>query len=173
MMMTEDTRVASWQTFGVWVGCLECYTSGQLAGQWIEAEHATDWDCPRHPGGERQIFDVDGFPLDECSPHTAAEWGRVAGAVVDEGLPLDAFAAYVSYMGRFAGPDVLLNSFADAYVGELSGTFEDFAYNLGHELLLCQCEQSRSGCYFDAAKFAEELLWGDYFVENDYIFLNL
>ena len=68
-----------------WVGCLQCYNSGDLVGEWFDASEAADvtldvlhLEHPLQEGCEELwCFDVDGIPVnEEMSPLEAANWGN-------------------------------------------------------------------------------------------------
>lgn len=70
-------------TLRAWVGCLHCYNSGRLVGEWfdaVDADGVTLADVHRSAGGSRDgceelwCIDHENLPVrGEMSPHEAAE----------------------------------------------------------------------------------------------------
>lgn len=75
-----------------WVGCLACYNSGELRGEWVDALEAEDWACPIAQHQETWIMDTDGFgSVDEMSPAAVvelAEWIESAQSGTLDGVPV-------------------------------------------------------------------------------------
>lgn len=127
----------------IWVGCLSCYTGGDLVGHWFDAldgdeitigqVHAGHVVEEWSPHEELWVLDHDGFDgalKGECSP---AEAARVAGFLAmlgdlsDDGR--DAFAAYVDDDGTRGFDEETLKSFRDAYI-----TTVEYAWHYAFEL---------------------------------------
>jgi len=122
-MMTTDTD----QTPRVWIGCLHCYNSGRLTGDWfpaagadlvtVEQVHRIS-RSPLSGCEELWVMDHEYLPIDgECSPMEAARWAERLGEVDEHLRP--AFRAWVS-AGAYAAdseglPDV--DEFTDAHCG--------------------------------------------------------
>lgn len=125
----------------VWIGCLNCYNNGRLAGQWYDAVGAGDVtteqlheeidspipaDVAKIAHEELSVMDHEGFGellTGACSPVTA---GEIADLVSD--LDDDRRAAFGHYI-RNTGVDIdasALSSFDDAYMG-LWDSETDFA----------------------------------------------
>lgn len=129
----------------VWIGCLGCYNSGRLVGEWFDATDCPtdmgDWflgmweRTPRVPDmsqflpdhraeghEELRVFDHENFHgalTGECSP---AEAQRIATALVeaaDNGTPMEAVGAYISNVGlSHVDWDTLPEDVQDAFMGE-------------------------------------------------------
>lgn len=77
----------------VWIGCLACYNTGSLVGNWYPAEEAGDitpedihdYDCATGHE-ELWVFDHEGFPegTGEMSPMNAVPWGELFADLQDE-----------------------------------------------------------------------------------------
>lgn len=75
----------------IWVGCLACYNSARLVGEWFDAIDGDEITLPDVHGGARHVrpgceelwvLDHENLPLrDECSPHDAAQLARVVEEV--------------------------------------------------------------------------------------------
>lgn len=127
----------------VWIGCLSCYNSGSLVGEWFDAESADDVSLEMVHYGQSRVFpeceelwvmDHEYLPIEgECSPMEAALWGRLMAELCE--WERDAFRAYVrTGLGSVDGdglPDV--SEFRDVYCGEFS-SFEDYAESLWDDL---------------------------------------
>ena len=102
----------------VWIGCMSCYNSGRLVGEWFNATAADEVaiaDVHRGSGGSRAscrelwCLDVDDMPVHrEMSPAEAAEWGRVVEEVDEHLRPaLIAWVRSSNYVaGDGAGPAI-------------------------------------------------------------------
>jgi len=96
-----------------WVGCLGCYNSGRLIGEWLDADGLEDPDtlaaiCTRPDHDELWCMDLDNIPGGECSPAEAASLARaitdyLAGAD-DYGLAAPVALEYVESL-NLSGPD--------------------------------------------------------------------
>lgn len=123
-------------TPNVWIGCLACYSTGQLNGLWISAVDADTFDIAElhdplfTDHQELWCFDHEDIPVQgELSPTSAAMWGRTIERI-DENLR-PAFLAWISE-GLHPGPeeeDTLVQDFQEAYQGEWE-TFHDFAEDM-------------------------------------------
>ena len=95
-----NVNVQSTVRLSVWIGCLSCYNSGRLVGEWCEAEDAgyvTPDDLRGTPTHHEKLwcFDHEGFPAgtSEISPRTELysevgreQWGALKAWVEDGGL---------------------------------------------------------------------------------------
>lgn len=92
--MTETPRV--------WVGCLACYNSGALVGEWVDAVDAAEFvPCQRTGHEEWWCLDTDNMPVDgEMSPADAT---RYAEAAAEIDAPMAAVRAYVANVGAQMG----------------------------------------------------------------------
>lgn len=89
----------------VWVGCLSCYNSGRLTGDWLDVdgleEFTVDTICNRPDHEEFQVMDHEGIPISgECSVDEALELCRAVILVAEQsesaGVPLDASLEFIS-----------------------------------------------------------------------------
>lgn len=108
----------------VWIGCLSCYNSGSLVGQWFpaeEAEEITPEGLHTDPTSHEELWclDLEGFParVGEMSPLTAAAWGELYEEVGK--TQWDALLAWVETGCYVADSDDLpcVSDFEDRYCG--------------------------------------------------------
>lgn len=87
-----------------WIGCLACYNSGRLVGEWLDADGLEDPDtlaaiCTRPDHEELWAMDLDGIPGGECSPLEAARKARALtdylAAADENGLPAPVALEYL------------------------------------------------------------------------------
>jgi antirestriction protein len=159
--MTTTTTTAP----AVWVGCLACYNSGRLVGEWVDAVDAADITPEAIHGRptsheELWVMDTDGLPISrEMSPAEAAEWGALL-AEVDE-WQRDALAAWVAsgdYVAEGRGDLPSLPDFEDRYAGEWD-TFEDYAAELFDDLGYAAEMPEHLAPYFDTRAWARDLAY--------------
>lgn len=171
--MTTATLTA--ETARVWIGCLSCYNSGSLVGEWypaadadavtVDGLHIDAGTVARVSCEELWVMDHEHLPISgECSPEQAAEWGRLLDEV-DE-WQRDAFSAWVRAGSYWMDGDGLpsVSEFEDAYAGEwetFAAYAEDFADNIG---LLCGMPDSLAA-YFNWSAWTRDLAY-DYTTEN-------
>lgn len=120
MTMTDGTA-------RVWIGCMSCYNSGPLVGEWFPAAGADLvtvkqvhrisrsplWGCE-----ELSVMDHEYLPIDgECSPSEAARSAERLGEVEEHLRP--AFRAWVSAGAYAADSDGLPDpdEFVDVFCG--------------------------------------------------------
>lgn len=127
--MTTTTEPA----MQIWIGCLHCYYSGQLVGEWfdaIDADEVSLADVHCSAGGsltgceESWCSDVDDMPVHpEMSTPEVAEWVHVVGEV-DEQLRPAVFAWVRSgdYVPEGIGESPSSRDFEERY----EGRWEDF-----------------------------------------------
>lgn len=150
-----------------WVGCMACYNSGALVGQWYDAADAGDVTladlhdgkpCPNH-GEELWCYDTEGLGGGELSPSEVAERADILSHADDA----DALLAYWrSVGGDLADAD---DTFADAYCGEWQDG-EDFAQDLAEQLGAVDSHTQWPMSCIDWAAAWRELEMGDYFTER-------
>jgi len=107
----------------VWIGCLSCYNSGCLTGDWYGADIAASVepaDLHGHPTSHEELWvmDHDGFwgILDgECSPYEATELAEILSELTESEGP--AFAIWVKEFGEQGERDDWVAQFRDAYHG--------------------------------------------------------
>ncbi|MCX6402181.1 MAG: antirestriction protein ArdA [Propionibacteriales bacterium] len=164
----SDTTVDA-TTPRAWVGCLSCYNSGRLVGEWYDAADADEVSAAtlhvdagtvaRIDCADLWVLDHEHLPISgECSPAEAAEWGRLI-AEVDE-WERDAFLAWLragNYSHNGLGvPDA--GEFRDVYAGEWS-TFREYAENLADEIGLLSDVPEEVARYFDWAGWTQDLAY--------------
>ncbi|MGN6129278.1 MAG: antirestriction protein ArdA, partial [Nocardioidaceae bacterium] len=151
-----------------WIGCLHCYNSGRLVGEWYDAAEAdtVTIDGLHVDAGtianvsceEMWVMDTDGLPIArEMSPAEAAEWGALL-TEVDE-WQRDALAAWVAsgdYVAEGRGDLPSLPDFEERYAGEWD-SFRDSAESLDDDIGLLQDVPDTLAAYFDWAAWTREL----------------
>ena len=155
-----------------WIGCLACYNSGELIGEWFDAAEAADvtLDDIHAPHTltdaceELWVFDVDGMPVnEEMDPFKAAQWGNLLNSV--EEILQPSFIAWIaSGAATFDADDMPdVEAFHDAFVGTFTD-FRDYSDHLADETLLFDTSDEVRR-YFDYEQFARDLKM-DYVVED-------
>lgn len=145
-----------------WVGCLACYNSGNLVGEWFDAADApTDMDAfneavSSHKGidcEELWVFDHEGLPGGEFSPSTAVAWAELFDRI---DAPNAAVLLWLDDQGITSPGDVSASEVEDAFCGEW-GSFAHYAAELADDLgLLDGLDESLHG-YFDMDAWARDL----------------
>lgn len=153
-----------------WIGCLHCYNSGRLVGEWYDAAEAdmVTIDGLHVDAGtianvsceEMWVMDTDGLPIArEMSPAEAAEWGALL-AEVDE-WQREALAAWVAsgdYIAEGHGDLPSLPDFEERYAGEWD-SFRDYAESLADDIGLLQDVSDTLAAYFDWAAWTRDLAY--------------
>lgn len=162
---------AGFQGPKAWVGCLNCYNSGDLVGEWFEAAEAADvtldvlhLEHPLTEGCEEMwCFDVDGLPVDEeMDPLTAARWGNLINSI-DEDLQSSFFAWIEAGAASYDSDDIPdADAFSDAFI-DVFTDFREYADHLADETLLFDVSDEVRR-YFDYESFVRDLSM-DYVVE--------
>lgn len=152
-MTTTETD----ETARVWIGCMSCYVSGRLVGEWfpatgadlvtVEAVHGSSrlprWDCE-----ELWCYDHEGLPISgECSPMEAARWAERL-AEVEEHLR-GAFRDWVACGAYSADSDGLPDpdEFVDAYRGQWP-SFRAYAEDLAESTgMMADWPELASQCF--------------------------
>jgi antirestriction protein len=122
----------------VWVGCLAHYNNGDLIGEWVSAEEAPDWVCPkRNPANiyinceETWIFDHEiPWVRGEMDPMTARKWAEAVDWVEEH--QVEAVRDWASWLGLDDPEEFTQSRFEDAYQGQYEKA-EDHAYQLVEE----------------------------------------
>ena len=187
-MNTETATTTETETPRAWVGCLGCYNSGDLVGEWMDSHTAGDavlWSfvrqmndgrelCARCGSDEFWVFDHEGLPdgvlSGECSPCQFAEVATAWESVDDPEM----FAAYLGNVGEAVTADnvaELIEQAEERYTGY--ATVTEYAENYLEESgLLAEVPESLR-YYIDAELFARDLeLGGDVSEVDGYVFLN-
>lgn len=155
-----------------WVGCLHCYNSGALVGDWFDASEAADvtldvlhLEHPLQEGCEELwCFDVDGLPVDEeMDPMTAAQWGNLLNTIDEKLQP--AFSAWIEASAPSLDDDGLPDpeAFEDAFI-DVFTDFREYSDRLADETLLYESSDELRR-YFNYEAFARDLAM-DHIVET-------
>jgi antirestriction protein len=159
----------------VWIGCLSCYNSGRLVGEWYPAEIADDItpDALHVDAGtiarvsceELWVMDHEGLPIEgECSPAEAAEWGRLLAEVDEWQRPaLLAWVRSGDYIAEGHGILPSLPDFEERYAGEWD-SFREYAENLADDIGLLSDVPDEIAAYFDWSAWTRDLAY-DYTTE--------
>lgn len=130
----------------VWIGCLECYNSGRLVGDWYSCAEAPDITTSQlhgrpireHTHEELWCLDTDNIPVNrEMSPMEAGEWGEIYNELDSPDL-WPALCAWVRSGSYVAQGDTDLPSvgdFEERHAGEWE-SFRDYAFRLAEDLCL-------------------------------------
>lgn len=159
----------------VWIGCLYCYNSGRLVGEWyhaIDADEVTRADVQRGSGGSRAgceelwCFDVDDMPLHhEMSPCEAAEWGRVVEEVDEHLRPaLLAWTRSGDYVAEGTGDLPSVADFEERYAGHWDD-FDEYAHQLAEDIGLLADVPEEVARYFGWEAWTRDLAF-DFTVED-------
>lgn len=168
--MTTTTQPA----MRVWIGCMSCYNSGRLVGDWFDAVHADEVtlaDVHRGSGGrcasceELWCFDIDDMPVHrEMSPAEAAEWGRVVEEVDEHLRPaLLAWVRSGDYVAESTSDLPSVSDFEERFAGEWE-SFREYAENLAEDIGLLRDVAEEIARYFDWEAWTRDLAF-DYTVE--------
>ena len=155
-----------------WVGCLGCYNSGLLNGDWIDGLEAADISqavkvkigdpaiygencqvCVKCGSDEFWVFDHENFLgliKGECSPSEAQEKAELLNDLAED--QREAFAAYIAL-----GFEPNVSSFEDAYIGEFdtdTALAEYFVDELGSIDIPDNLRP-----YFDFEAYGRDLSW--------------
>lgn len=152
-----------------WIGCLSCYNSGRLIGEWYPAREAGDisTDALHIDAGtvarvsceELWVMDHEGLPISgECSPTEAQAWGDLLDEV-DE-WQRAAFLAWVREGNYSHGSDGLptVSEFEDAYAGEFA-SFREFAENLADDTGMLSEVPDEIAAYFNWSAWTRDLAY--------------
>lgn len=168
-MTTETT------TPRAWIGCLSCYNSGRLVGEWYAAAEADDvtpasvhadaGTVARISCEELWVMDHEHLPLSgECSPAEAAAWGRLLADVDEWQRPaLLAWVRSGDYIAGGRGDLPSLSDFEERYAGEWA-TFGEYAESLADDIGLLAGVPDELAAYFDWAAWTRDLAY-DYTAE--------
>ncbi|MFC4785362.1 antirestriction protein ArdA [Nocardioides sp. MAHUQ-72] len=156
----------------VWIGCLECYNSGRLVGDWRPALEAGDItpdtihgrDVAPGTHEELWVMDHEGLPIKgECSP-TFAQRAAECLEEVDEWLRSAFLAWWASGDFVAAGDDLPCPSdFFDRYAGEW-GSFSEYAEDLFTDCGYADEIPDHLAAYFDMDAWVRDLRF-DYSTE--------
>lgn len=171
-MMTTATVQETGQ---VWIGCLHCYNSGALVGDWyeaIEADTVTLAEVHRGSGRgyamceELWCLDHEHLPVSgEMSPLDAAAWARKLEEV-DEHLraALCAWVRSGAYIAEGTGNLPCIGDFEERYCGEWD-SFDEYAQQLGEDIGLLDGATEVVARYFNWESWSRDLAF-DYTVQD-------
>lgn len=162
------TITATDETPRVWIGCLHCYNSGDLVGEWFPALGADELTLSDvHKGSGRRwsaceevwVFDHEFIPVrGEFGLLEAAEWGRVFQEVGAEQWP--AVCAWVEsgcHVTEGTGDNIpSLSGFEERYQGHWN-SFDEFADHWAEETDLMDRWSDLARRYFDWAAWRRDL----------------
>lgn len=152
----------------VWVGCVSCYASSRLIGQWFTATEIADvtlddvhdgTDGPWPECEELDIFDSENLPSNaNLTLDGVAAWGDAYAELVDaDNTAL--WPAYVALANDWhaADPDnCTVEQFTDQYQGCFA-SFDEFASDLADDIGLTDGWPETAVCYFDERAWARDL----------------
>lgn len=149
-----------------WIGCVACYNSGRLVGEWFGAGNASDVTLSEVHGGQAQIlsgceelwcFDTENIPVDrELSPHEAKQWGEVFNEVDEHLWPaLHAWVRSGVYMAQSNSDVPVTGDFIDSYMGEHE-TFTSYLQEYLNDIGLLADAPELAQRYFDWERFARD-----------------
>ena len=146
-----------------WIGCLACYNSGHLIGEWFDAATADEvtiydvhGDSRADSHEELWVMDHENIPVKgEMSPADAAAWGRVYEEADEQWPALCAWVESGSYVAEGDGEEAL-SDFEDAYLGHWE-SFEDYAQQLADDIGLLADVPEAIANYFDWDAWTRDL----------------
>lgn len=155
------------QTPRVWIGCLHCYNSGYLVGDWFDAAGADQVSLNDVHAATSRLskaceelwcLDHEYVPVDgEFGPLEAAEWGSCFEEARAELWP--AVCAWVrsgSYVAEGRGDLPSISDFQERYAGHWD-TFKEYAEQLAEETGLQQGWPEEATRYFDWTRWVADL----------------
>lgn len=158
----------------VWIGCLACYNSGSLVGEWFDAEDASSVEPKEIHAGTVEVesheelwcFDVENIPLSrEMSLQEATSWGEILTAVPQDNRDaLDAWVKSGEYIAEGKGDLPAVADFEERFAGEWD-SFSDFAHELADEIGLLSEVPVVLESYFNWEAWTRDLNF-DYWTEN-------
>jgi antirestriction protein len=119
-----------------WVGCLACYTTGRLRGDWCDAGEAGEWRCPKPTHEEFHCFDHEGLRgllYGECSPMEFDELCGFLDRVEHDGLPVEVVAGWLDNIGT-SWREFDREKFNAAWLGAWEDGLRGFAEHVVDEL---------------------------------------
>ncbi|GAB3582818.1 antirestriction protein ArdA [Calidifontibacter terrae] len=161
------TAVATDQTPRVWIGCLNCYNSGRLVGQWFECSAVLETAIADIHSGAESVragceetwcLDHENVPVrGEFGPLDAAEWGRVYEEAGAERWP--AVMAWVrsgSHVTEGRGDIPSMSDFDERYCGHWE-SFREYAEDLADSAGLTEGWPEDAIRYFNWASWTSDL----------------
>lgn len=161
------TAATAHQTPRAWIGCLHCYNSGHLVGDWfdaVDADEVTLADVHKGSGRpytaceELWVMDHDLIPIPgEMSPHEAAEWGRALTGVDEHLRPaLHSWVLSGCYVAEGTGDIPSLPDFEERYCGHWE-SFREYAEQLADDTGMMTGWPEEAARYFDWASWTRDL----------------
>lgn len=150
----------------IWVGCLACYNSARLVGEWFDATEGDDITLADVHGGAQHVrsgceeiwvMDHENLPIrGECSPHDAAQLAHVVEEVHENDR--EAFLVWALSGDQIEDGDGLpsASDFEERYCGTWE-SFEAYAENLGEDIALLDGIPDEIARYFDWRAWARDL----------------
>lgn len=148
----------------VWIGCLECYNSGRLVGDWYRAADAAGVTTRALHGRpiapetheELWVMDTEGIPVrGEMSPAAATEWAEVLAEVPE--WQRQAFDSWILDRDWITDPETsLVKEFEEAYAGEWN-SFREYADEYVSSTGLLDHVPDEFKAYFDLDAYARDL----------------
>lgn len=162
------------ETPAVWIGCLHCYNSGDLVGDWFEAltaDEVTLADVHRGSGRgdagceELWVMDHENLPVSgEMSPMDAAAWAERLDEVGDHLRPaLCAWVRSGDYIAEGTGDLPVISDFEDQFCGEWDN-FDEYAQQLAEDIRLLDGVPEEVARYFSWDAWSRDLAF-DYTTE--------
>lgn len=150
-----------------WIGCLHCYNSGRLVGEWFDAEDADEVTLADVHGGagrvrpgceELWVLDHENLPVrGEMSPHDAAEWARALLAVPEQDrAALHAWVESGDYVAEGFSDLPCISDFEDRYCGE-HDSFTTYAHELAEDIGLLHDVPEEVARYFNWDSWTRDL----------------
>lgn len=172
MTITTDTE----GTPRVWIGCLQCYTSGHLVGDWFDAVDADEITLAEvHRGSERGwaaceelcVMDHELIPASgEVGLQEAAEWGRVLTEVDEHLRPaLRPWVPSGSYVAEGRGDLPSIQDFLERFAGHWE-SFREYAEQLADDTGMMEGWPELAVHHFGWAGWTRDLAY-DFTVVDD------
>jgi len=170
------------ETNKIYVGTYGKYNNGSIQGEWIELDkHTTEEDffnlCKEiHQDEEDPEFMFQDFETPEFFKNEISEygfssefWERFDDAKNLDESEYEAFSAYINN-----GMEWDIDNFRDAYIGHFDGfnVNEEFGQHILEEMGELEQVPTHLRYYIDAESYGRDLLMGDFFECEGYIFRN-
>ena len=174
--MEKTTSSATDTTPRAWIGCLHCYNSGRLVGDWFDAIDAEYIDLAAvHKGSgslsaaceELWVMDHEWLPVDgEMDLLAAAQWGACFEEVGADLWPaLCAWVESGNYVAEGTGDLPSISDFEERYCGAWD-SFRAYAENLADDIELLADVPEEIARYFDWSAWTRDLAF-DYSTYDD------
>lgn len=147
----------------VWIGCLHCYNSGELVGQWYDAVDAGDVR-PHHLHGvpcsdaheEMWVMDHENMPIrGEIDPYHAGLWGQAIEAIAPQWRA--PYLAWIEDQWIQDPQDApTQQQFNEVFEGQFE-SFRDYAEMVAGDIDLLYGAPDVAVTYFDWESYARDL----------------